>query len=191
MRIFAVDPGPEKSAFVYWDSQGEKILQASILPNLEALALFRSLPQDCEAVVIEMIGHYGSGMPAGKEVFNTCVFIGELKEACFPRFQPHMIERRYIKMHLCNSARAKDGNIRQALIDRFGPPGTKKAPGRLYGIKADEWAALALAVFFGEIHGKADSGGADLPAYSQNGARKSDLLPGKGMYPPRGRSVEI
>ena len=154
MKILAVDPGTERTALVFWDSQEEKILQAEILPNADALILFRSLPQDLEAVVIEMIGHYGSGMPAGKEIFNTCVFIGELKEACFPGFRAHLIERRHVKIHLCNSARAKDANIRQALIDRFGPPGKKKAPGKTYGIKADEWAALALAVFFGDTHGK-------------------------------------
>jgi hypothetical protein len=44
--------------------------------------------------------------------------------------------------------RAKDSNIRQALIDRFGEPGTKKVPGLLYGIKKDEWSALALGVFW-------------------------------------------
>jgi len=101
-----------------------------------------------------MIGHYGSGMPAGKDVFNTCVFIGELKEACSQGFKAYLIERRFIKLHLRNSARAKDSNIRQALIDRFGAPGTKKSPGRLYGVKADEWAALALAVYFGDLHGE-------------------------------------
>ena len=152
MKILAVDPGTERTALVFWDSQEEKILQASILPNADALILFRSLPQDCEAVAIEMIAHYGSGMPAGKEVFNTCVFIGELKEACLPRFKAHLIERRHIKIHLCNSARAKDANIRQALIDRFGGKdkaiGKKKNPGPLWGIKADLWAALALGIYF-------------------------------------------
>ena len=54
-------------------------------------------------------------------------------------------------MHLCGHPRAKDPNIRQALLDRFGPGrekalGTKKAPGALYGIKGDEWAALAVAI---------------------------------------------
>ncbi len=148
MRIFAVDPGPEKSAFVYWDSREEKILQTAILPNPDILILFRSLPEDCEAVAIEMIGHYGSGMPAGKEVFNTCVFIGELKEACFPRFQARLIERRYIKIHLCNSARAKDGNIRQALIDRFGPRGLRRhlvsylGSGRIFG-KPSPWRCFS------------------------------------------------
>jgi len=54
-----------------------------------------------------------------------------------------------VKMHLCGQARAKDANIRQALIDRFGGAaaiGRKAAPGPLYGISGDVWQALGLAV---------------------------------------------
>jgi hypothetical protein len=46
---------------------------------------------------------------------------------------------------------AKDANIRQALIDRFGGSkeaaiGTIKRQGPLYGVKGHEFAALAVAV---------------------------------------------
>ena len=54
--------------------------------------------------------------------------------------------RRDVKLHVCQSPRAKDANVRQALLDRFGPPGTKKAPGTTYGITKDTWQALAVAV---------------------------------------------
>ena len=62
-----------------------------------------------------------------------------------------MIYRKDVKLHLCGSPRAKDSNIRQALIDRFGPGkekaiGLKKTPGPLYGVKSHVWAALAVAV---------------------------------------------
>jgi hypothetical protein len=57
-----------------------------------------------------------------------------------------LVFRRDVKLHLCGSARAKDPNIRQALLDRFGPVGTKKAPGPLYGVKSHIWSALAVAV---------------------------------------------
>ena len=40
--------------------------------------------------------------------------------------------------------KAKDSNIRQALIDRFGPVGTKKNPGWFYGVSKDVWAAIAV-----------------------------------------------
>jgi hypothetical protein len=58
--------------------------------------------------------------------------------------------RATVKAHLCRSAKAKDSNVRQALIDLFGGKenaiGTKKTPGPLYGISGDVWAALAVAV---------------------------------------------
>jgi len=55
--------------------------------------------------------------------------------------------RKDIKLHLCGTNKAKDANVRQALIDCLGPPGTKKSPGPTYGIKSHLWAALALAVY--------------------------------------------
>jgi len=42
--------------------------------------------------------------------------------------------------------KAKDANIRQALIDKLGPVGTKKSPGPLWGVKSHIWSALAVAV---------------------------------------------
>ena len=49
--------------------------------------------------------------------------------------------------------RAKDSNIRQALIDRFGVVGTKKNPGWFYGVSKDVWAAIAVGVTY---HDKAE-----------------------------------
>ena len=48
--------------------------------------------------------------------------------------------------------------MRQALLDRVGPRGTAKAPGPTYGLKADEWAALGVAVTAHRlIHGLAEA----------------------------------
>jgi len=48
---------------------------------------------------------------------------------------------------LCGSVRAKDSNIRQALIDRVGPQGKKHSPGPTYGLAKHDWAALAIAIY--------------------------------------------
>jgi hypothetical protein len=57
-----------------------------------------------------------------------------------------LVFRKDVKMHLCNSMRAKDANIRTALIDKLGAPGTKKMQGPTYGVTSHAWAALAVAV---------------------------------------------
>jgi len=107
------------------------------------------------ATVIEMIGHYGTGMPAGKDVFDTCVWIGRFIEQFVADSEVvETLPRATVKMHLCNSPRAKDSNVTQALVDRFASQqpnhgkGTKKEPGWFYGFSADMWAAYALGVTY-------------------------------------------
>jgi hypothetical protein len=121
--------------------------------------------RDCSRCVIEMIASYG--MPVGAEVFETCVYIGRLMEAFGPD-RCDRLTRIEVKSHVCHSARAKDGNIRQALIDRLGPPGTKRAPGGTYGISGDVWAALAVAVTWLDRAGAAAAVSTTVPI---NGSR--------------------
>lgn len=74
-----------------------------------------------------MIASYG--MAVGKEVFKTCVWIGRFKEIALSRLkETKYIYRKDEKINICHSMKAKDSNIRQALIDRFGPVGTKRNP---------------------------------------------------------------
>ena len=153
MKILAIDPGAEKSAAVY-------LVDGLVGCELEIIAnedlrwnLVRSVTKDW-ILVIEQVEHYGRGMPVGKTIFDTVFWSGRFVEAWGGEWE--LIPRRKVKLHLCGSARAKDSNIRQALIDRFGPGkekavGTKKKPGPLYGIKKDLWSALALAVTYADI----------------------------------------
>jgi hypothetical protein len=102
-----------------------------------------------------MIACYG--MPVGAEVFETCVWIGRFLQRWEGPYS--LVYRREVKLHLCDSARAKDANVRQALIDRFGPGkqkaiGLKASPGPLFQIKADLWAALGVAVTFADRKGE-------------------------------------
>lgn len=149
MIIFAIDPGPEKSAFVVYDMEDKRIIDANILENRGIKMCLQStqptLKHDCLA--IEMIASYG--MPVGASVFETCVWIGRFIEVRKCR-KIVRINRISIKNHICHSSRAKDSNIRQAIIDMYGGKtkaiGLKKTPGPLYGFKADMWAALAVAI---------------------------------------------
>lgn len=149
--ILGIDPGTTHSAAVWWD--GENVIDYEYVPNQEILSevLNRKNWAEKESlpfypIAIEMIASYG--MPVGAETFETVRWIGRFQEAAIYLGwdEPQLVFRKNIKLHLCGSMRAKDANVRQALIDRFGAPGTKGKPGTLYGIKSHGWAALAVAV---------------------------------------------
>lgn len=149
--IIAIDPGTEQSAVLVWDGT---VVQADIIPNPALLEIARTPRSERRAVYCEMIASYG--MPVGKEIFETCVFIGQLKEAYEANGSLfHLVYRRDIKLHHCLSPRATDANIRQALIDKYGKPGTRKEPGLLYGIHSHLWSALAIATYVTEREAKA------------------------------------
>jgi hypothetical protein len=148
VTVLAIDPGTHDSAYVVWTDG--VIFAAGIEPNETLLRMlqFKEIADlnDTDVCAIEMVACYG--MAVGKEVFETCVWIGRFFERCSP--QPRLVYRREVKMHHCNSAKAKDANIRQALIDKYGAPGVKKSPGVTYGLKSHLWAAFAIAAFISE-----------------------------------------
>lgn len=150
MNVIAVDPGFEKSAVVEYD--GQRIVGMWLEENEDIMRFLqhRALDQDSKPLVIEQIQSYG--MAVGATVFETVFWSGRFAQAWERGMnQFYRLPRREVKLHLCGQARAKDANIRQALIDRFGPGkeaaiGRKATPGPLYGVKSDLWAALAVAV---------------------------------------------
>jgi hypothetical protein len=156
-KILAIDPGNEYSAYVvYCDGH---ISDFGIEENSELIykvnGHFNSF-DTCKHMAIEMIACYG--MPVGATVFETCVWIGRFIEAWGDEFTK--VYRKETKMHLCQTMRAKDSNIRQAIIDRYPATGggkkpqigTKAQPGPLYGVSKDVWAALAVAITFAETY---------------------------------------
>ena len=99
-------------------------------------------------------------MSVGQTVFETCVWIGRFKEiAEAQNIKVDYIYRKDEKMNLCYSMKAKDSNIRQALIDRFGVVGTKKNPGWFYGFKKDIWAAYAVGITYLDMYLKTNTNG--------------------------------
>lgn len=158
MVILGIDPGPEKSWWLIWDTEKQRIIEKGVSVNTEF-----ALWCDVDRVVIEDIQCFG--MPVGKSVFETAKAIGRfLEKAENEHISVIQVGRREIKLHFCNSVRAKDSNIRQAIIDRFGGRekaiGNKSCPGILYGVKRDLWSALAIGVFFQDKE-KEKSGGLD------------------------------
>ena len=99
-------------------------------------------------------------MSVGQTVFETCVWIGRFKEiAEAQNIKVDYIYRKDEKMNLCYSMKAKDSNIRQALIDSFGVVGTKKNPGWFYGFKKDIWAAYAVGITYLDMYLKTNTNG--------------------------------
>lgn len=144
MKTFlSIDPGNEQSAWLLYNDDGftfGKNDNDTVLSAVRVMGVF---------VVCEMVACYG--MPVGKEVFETVRWIGRFEQATRDTNRYfHILYRKDVKMHLCNSMKANDANIRQALIDKLGKPGTKKQPGKTYGIHKDVWSALAIAVTFSE-----------------------------------------
>lgn len=145
--IFAIDPGNIESAFVIVTDDLSKVINKGKVYNEDLLDII-CFVNKVTHVAIEGIQSYG--MPVGKEVFETCYFIGRLQETFLREHGkfPLMIYRTEEKMCLCHSTKAKDSNIRQSLIDRFGEVGTKKNPGFFYGFKKDIWSAMAVATTY-------------------------------------------
>ena len=156
--ILAIDPGTDRSAWMVYDVFKRRPVEFGIVTNPEMMQVLAAHADECQALVIEQIASYG--MPVGVETFQTVWWYGRFHEywitRCPQGAEPHYVTRMACKMHLCGSARAKDANVRQALLDRWGGKekaiGRKASPGPLYGIKADLWSALAVAVTSMESH---------------------------------------
>jgi len=162
--ILAIDPGTFESAYVIIDKEYLKPIEFAKVDNNELLQLIEEINDktyDVNHFAIEMVAHYGTAMPAGREVFDTCVWIGRFYQLAFDRI-PRLafIYRKEVKMNLCHSMKAKDSNIIQALIDRFayGVPnrgkGYKKNPGWFYGFKGDVWQSYAVGVTYRDSYCK-------------------------------------
>lgn len=152
-NVFAIDPGCVDSAYVRIDADCRPVAFGKVT-NETLLKELTHIVEKGDVIAVEMVASYG--MPVGAEVFDTCVWIGRFVQevhSWWSQPRAHLIYRRDVKLHHCHSAKAKDANITQALVDRFayGQPnygkGTKTAPGFFYGFKADVWAAFALAVY--------------------------------------------
>lgn len=148
-EIVAVDPGPTESAYVVMDAKTRKPLGFAKVENHALLSLLRDGLADGRHLTIELVRSYG--MSVGAEVFDTCVWTGRFAEAG-RRGDVTLVPRLNVKKAICHDGHAKDGNIIQALVDRFAPgvgnkgKGSKAAPGFFYGFAGDVWQAYALGV---------------------------------------------
>lgn len=152
--LLAIDPGNTESGWVLLDTATCRPIEFDKTNNydLRDALISRHPSVQADHFVIEMVASYG--MSVGADVFETCVWIGRFAEAGRRVLgDAQLVKRHPIKLHHCHSAKAKDSNIVQALVDRFAPgepnrgKGTKANPGWFHGFRADIWQAYALAVY--------------------------------------------
>jgi len=159
--ILSIDPGTNMSAYVVGD--GYTPIAFAKIDNNELLALIPTLIEKyaIEESAIEMIASYGKGV--GREVFETCVWIGRFHEAilrCSAKVAH--IYRKDVKMDLCGKTKVKDADIRKALIARFAKhdfingKGNKENPDIFRGVHSDIWAAISVLTCYIDKRGDTD-----------------------------------
>ena len=163
MKILAIDPGNIESAYALIEMPDFKLLDFGKVENEELLEMLKNYEFEgwskkekyfkFHKAAVEMVASYG--MAVGKSVFDTCVWIGRFVQALDGE-TVDFVYRIDEKMCLCKDSRAKDSNIRQALIDRYAKHdfkngrGVKKNPDTFYGVAKDVWSAIAVGVTYYE-----------------------------------------
>lgn len=162
MKILAIDPGNTESGYAVIEMPDFKLIEFGKIKNEELLdMLLNNYFYICDRVAIEMVACYG--MPVGKDVFETCVWIGRFVQALIGEYDVsnesfiNYVYRKEEKLTLCGNLKAKDANIRQALINRYAKhnfksgKGTKNNPDTFYGVANDMWQAIAVGVTYYEL----------------------------------------
>jgi len=155
--ILAIDPGPQESGFVLYDNKNSTVkkfgkvlnreLEDMIIDELQNVPTYIEFPQ-------------AQGCLASNALLLTCRWAG--------RYEAHsnlveLINRKdvvnFFECHKRTRQEKSEGikqvafdtQIRHKIIEMFGGSkevaiGVKKSPGPLYGVKADVWQALAIAL---------------------------------------------
>lgn len=157
--ILAIDPGSTESGYVLLDENLKPLEFGKFINENIRQELRRNIEKyghDLK-IAIEMVASYG--MAVGREVFETCVWIGRFIEMVESyNMNAQLIYRKDEKMNLCHSMKANDSTITQALVDRFAygirnhGKGTKKEKGWFYGFKKDIWQAYAVGITYYDMY---------------------------------------
>lgn len=115
MTILAIDPGDKQSAYCFIDSEDLRPLRFGKEQNAVVLLILQLEKYDL--VVIERLASYG--MPVGRNVFETCEWVGRFTQAAQKSgiFRSHAIRRRNCKMNKCSLF---DMTFSEIIEDIFG-----------------------------------------------------------------------
>lgn len=155
--VLGIDPGTNNSGVVLFDPNIPAVLMTNgAMPNNEVMSLLNDMvgpavSGNSTIVALEVIKAIYSGH-VGKETIQTIRFTGAVEAVCeIHKLTLFELSPQEVKAKLCHAPSAKDPAVRQALIDRFGPVGTKTNPGALHGVHSHAWRALAVAVAVSDL----------------------------------------
>ena len=147
MIFLGIDPGTTESGYALINSSYD-IISAGKIPSEDVPALILNAEPD--AVCVESIQSYG--MAVGREVFETCYWIGEYRGLCRTETIPFVLyPRPEYSRAIAGVCKVTDSVLRQALLLRFG--GDKKGE-PLFKLKGstDQRSAFAVAVHHIDKH---------------------------------------
>lgn len=150
MTILCIDPGTTQSGWCVM--RGRTIIAKGVDDNRAVLSIINDWRGAADRLAIEMIASYG--MAVGKEVFQTCVWVGRFTQAWRDPDDVELVYRKDVKIYLCGTTKAKDANIRQAILDLYPATGggavpqvgTKGQPGPLFGVNSHIWPAIGVGL---------------------------------------------
>lgn len=146
--IIAIDPGTTKSGWVRYDTEVKRVISAGVTEND---LVFSDLvnPIGVDMVLIEAMVVYKPSVYTTETLVWSGQFAGAARVA---KIDVQLVYRPDIQKHFLGKTKKKgcDSRIRTCLIDRLGDPGVKRNPGSTYGVTADAWQALAVAVAWQE-----------------------------------------
>ena len=158
MIVLGLDPGSAESALVEWDTIRKRIGYRAKLDNRLVPAALADRA-DCNVLVQESTTGYmlpaSRGAPfIPQQVLDTVEWSGYFRRVWADELGGTFarIDRRRVKLALLGRVAGTDAHVRAAMLELVGPQGTKKAPGPTFGMRADLWAALAVAYVWHQNH---------------------------------------
>ena len=155
MKICAIDPGPEQSAYVVWDTEthdfcmnGANVEKHAIVSTEGMIGRLRVLVRNgIDVVAIEMVQSYGKDFSIGRSTLQTVLNVGRFMQAVYEvnsAADVRLYGRPTIKGQIGGKT---DAEIHASLRMRHGD--ARKGL-KLEGITKDQWSALALATAIDE-----------------------------------------
>lgn len=147
MIVVGIDPSPVGGSWAAYCVERARVMDCGTEDGGAPPELLDWIAH-ADACVVERLRSYL--MRVGGTVFDTQWRAGRIYE-WLPEGRRHWLTRTTVKLELLGKAAGSDADVRGALIEMHGGErriavGLKASPGPLYGVKKDEWQALAVAI---------------------------------------------